>query len=333
MNYKKVWLVFTVAVFLLSAAVLISLRMGYTYIGWGEMFGIMSGSGSGMEAQILIDIRLPRALTAVASGAALALSGAILQSIMQNPLADSGIIGINSGAGLAVLLLLVASGGSIHNVLLIPVFAFLGGLAVAMMVISLSYSKSYGLTPMRVVLNGIAAGAGISALMIVLSLIISSEGHQFAANFLAGTVWGSTWAHVLIVTAGMLIVMPFVISRVKVLDLLSLNTLNIISLGVNIKRERVLLLICATGLSAVSVSVSGGIAFAGLIAPHLARRLIGTGHRFMLPLSAFTGGLLVLTADTLGRTLFFPSALPAGVMVAIIGAPYFIYVLMKSESR
>lgn len=333
MNYKRSWIVFTAAIVLLLGTMLISLKTGYTDIGWGDMFKILTGTSGGSEVQILMDIRLPRVLAAVLSGAALALSGAILQSIMQNPLADSGIIGINSGAGLAVLLFIMLSGGAAAGVFLIPAFAFLGGLTVALLVVSLSYSKKYGLTPMRLILNGIAAGAGISALMIVLSLVVSSESYQFAANFLAGTVWGSTWQHVFIVTAGLAVLLPFVISKVPVLDILSLNTLNIISLGVNIRRERLLLLISAAGLSAVSVSVSGAITFVGLIAPHLARRVMGTGHRFVLPLSALAGGLLVLTADTAGRVLFFPSALPAGVMVAIIGAPYFIYILMKSESR
>jgi len=331
MNYNRPWIIFTAAVALLIAAVLISLKTGYVYIGWGDMFNVLTGRASGSEAEILTGVRLPRVITAILSGAALALSGAILQSIMQNPLADSGIIGINSGAGLAVLLLIIWGGTA--NIFMVLVAAFIGGLGTALMVAALSYSRRYGVTPMRLVLNGVAAGAGISALMIVLSLMISSESYQFAANFIAGTVWGSTWQHVIMAAAGLSLILPVIITRMRVLDILSLGTLNIISLGVNIKKERLLLLICATGLSAVSVSVSGGIAFAGLIAPHLARKLVGRAHRFVLPLSALTGGLLVLAADTAGRTLFFPSALPAGVMVAIIGAPYFIYILMKSENR
>ena len=330
MKYNRQGIVLMAACALLLAAVLVSLKAGYTYIGWGEMFKILTGQG-GSASHILTGIRLPRVIAAVLSGAALALSGAILQSIMQNPLADSGIIGINSGAGLAVLLVIFWGGAA--NIFLIPAAAFIGGLITVLIVTALSYSRRYGVTPMRLVLNGVAAGAGLGAMMIVLSLIISSESYQFAANFLAGTVWGSTWQHVLMSAAGLAVILPFVISRMRVLDILSLGTLNIISLGVNIKKERLLLLICATGLSAVSVSVSGGIAFAGLIAPHLARKLAGRAHRFVLPLSALAGGLLVLLADTAGRTLFFPSALPAGVMVAIIGAPYFIYILMKSENR
>lgn len=111
-----------------------------------------------------------------------------------------------------------------------------------------------------------------------------------------------------------------------------MDTLNAVSLGVNLKKERLILLVCAVGLASASVSVSGAIAFVGLIAPHLSRRLVGAGHKFVLPLSALSGGLLVLLADTIGRTLFFPAALPAGVIVAIIGAPYFIYLLMTTDA-
>ncbi len=331
MTYKKVWFIYTAAGLLLITVMLWGLKTGYTPITRDDISGMLSGE-AGSAGRIFIDIRLPRVITAVLSGAALALSGAILQSVMQNPLADSGIVGINSGAGLAVLLLIIASDGSAH-VLLIPGAAFLGGLAAVFAVIALSYSKTYGLTPMRLVLNGIAAGAGISALMIVLSLIISRESYQFAANFLAGTVWGSTWTHAAIISSGILVILPFVLKKVRVLDILGLGTLNVISLGVNIKKERMLLLACAAGLSAASVSVSGGIAFAGLIAPHLARTIAGTAYKHVLPLSAVMGGVLVLAADTAGRVLFSPAAMPAGIMVAIIGAPYFLYMLMKSESR
>lgn len=329
---KKTVLIFVSTSMLLMLASLISLHSGFTDISVTDTMSALFGQSDTITENILLDIRLPRIMAAILSGMALAWSGAILQSVMQNSLADSGIIGINAGAGLFVVLFLFLAGDFEYSIFLIPVFAFAGGLIVAFAVLALSYRKSYGVRPVRLVLNGIAAGAGISALMIVLSLLMSPESYQFAAGFLAGTVWGASWMHVLVIAAGIVLFLPVVLSRISVLNILSMNTLNVISLGVDLKKERAILLTCAVGLAAVSVSVSGAIAFVGLIAPHFSRRIIGVDHKFVLPLSALSGGLVVLIADTIGRTLFFPAVLPAGVIVAIIGAPYFIYLLMRTDA-
>lgn len=329
---KKPALIFVSASILLMIAAIISLHSGFTDISLTDTMSVLFGGSDEIIENILLDIRLPRIMAAILSGMALALSGAILQSVMQNSLADSGIIGINSGAGLSVVLFLFLIGDFEYSIFLIPVFAFAGGLTAAVTVVLLSYRKNVGIRPIRLVLNGIAAGAGISALMIVLSLLISNESYQFAAGFLAGTVWGASWTHVLIIAAGIVLFLPVALSKISVLNILSMDTLNIISLGVNLKKERMTLLVCAVGLAAASVSVSGGIAFVGLIAPHLSRRIMGVDHKFVLPLSALSGGILVLIADTIGRTLFLPAALPAGIIVAIIGTPYFIYLLMRTDA-
>ncbi len=328
---RPVFIIMTAAALLVAVSIF-SLHIGFTAIGVTDTIGVLFGETDSMTESILFGIRLPRILAAILSGMALAVSGMLLQSVMQNSLADSGIMGINSGAGLFVVLVLFLLEGFEYSLFIIPAAAFTGGLVVAVTVLFLSYRNSLGVQPIRLVLNGIAVGAGISALMIVLSLLISHETYQFAAGFLAGTIWGTSWPHVSIIAAGLILFIPVVSSKISVLNILSMNTLNAISLGVDLKKERLILLVCAVGLASVSVSVSGAIAFVGLVAPHLSRRLVGVDHKFAMPLSALSGGLLVLIADTIGRTLFFPEALPAGVIVAIIGAPYFIYLLMTTDS-
>lgn len=332
MKFKRQIFIIVAASILLVSASIFSLHSGFTYISLMDTMRVLFGQGDSAIENILSGIRLPRILVAILSGMTLAVSGVLLQSVMQNSLSDSGIMGINSGAGLFVVLVLFLLEDFEYSLFIIPVAAFTGGLLAAAIVLFLSYKNSFGVRPIRLVLNGIAVGAGTSALMIVLSLLMSHETYQFAAGFLAGTIWGASWAHVLIIAVGLVLVMPIVFSKISVLNILSMNTLNAISLGVDLKKERMILLVAAVGLSAVSVSVSGGIAFVGLIAPHLSRRLIGVDHKFVLPLSALSGGLLVLVADTIGRTLFFPAALPAGVIVAIIGTPYFMYLLMKTDA-
>ncbi|HIV81517.1 MAG TPA: iron ABC transporter permease [Candidatus Salinicoccus merdavium] len=332
MKFKKPIFIIVTAALLLVSASIFSLQSGFTEITLTDTIGVFFGPADTNTESILLGIRLPRILAAVLSGAALALSGVMLQSVMQNSLADSGIIGINSGAGLFVVLVLFLLEDFEYSLFIIPVAAFTGGLLVAIIVLFLSYRNSIGVKPIRLILNGIAVGAGVSALMIVLSLLMSHETYQFAAGFLAGTIWGTSWAHVWILAAGLILFLPVVSSKISIMNILRMDTLNAVSLGVNLKKERLILLVCAVGLASASVSVSGAIAFVGLIAPHLSRRLVGAGHKFVLPLSALSGGLLVLLADTIGRTLFFPAALPAGVIVAIIGAPYFIYLLMTTDA-
>lgn len=332
MKFKRQTNIIMMAAILLITASVFSLQTGFTEISVTDTIGVLFGQSDNMTESILFGIRLPRILVAVLSGMALALSGMLLQSVMQNALADSGIIGINSGAGLSVVLVLFLLEGFEYSLFIIPVAAFTGGLLVAVIVFFLSYRNGIGVRPIRLVLNGVAVGAGVSALMIVVSLLMSHETYQFAAGFLAGTIWGTSWPHVWIIAAGLILIMPVVLSKIQVLNILRMNTLNAISLGVDLKKERIVLLVCAVGLASVSVSVSGGIAFVGLVAPHLSRRLIGVDHKLVMPLSALSGGLLVLIADTAGRILFFPEALPAGVIVAIIGAPYFIYLLMTTDA-
>lgn len=332
MKFKRQTNIIMMAAILLLTASVFSLQTGFTEISVTDTIGVLFGQSDNMTESILFGIRLPRILVAVLSGMALALSGMLLQSVMQNALADSGIIGINSGAGLSVVLVLFLLEGFEYSLFIIPVAAFTGGLLVAVIVFFLSYRNGIGVRPIRLVLNGVAVGAGVSALMIVVSLLMSHETYQFAAGFLAGTIWGTSWPHVWIIAAGLILIMPVVLSKIQVLNILRMNTLNAISLGVDLKKERIVLLVCAVGLASVSVSVSGGIAFVGLVAPHLSRRLIGVDHKLVMPLSALSGGLLVLIADTAGRILFFPEALPAGVIVAIIGAPYFIYLLMTTDA-
>lgn len=329
---KRPMIIIVIAAVLLVTASIFSLHSGFTYISVTDTMRVLFGQSDSITESVLFGIRMPRILVAILSGMALAVSGVLLQSVMQNSLADSGLMGINAGAGLFVVLVLFLLGDFEFSLFIIPVAAFTGGLMVAVTVLFLSYRKSFGVRPIRLVLNGVAAGAGVSALMIVLSLLMSHETYQFAAGFLAGTVWGVSWAHVWIMAAGLILFLPVIFLKISVLNILSMNTLNVISLGVDLKKERLILLVCAVGLAAVSASVSGGIAFVGLIAPHLSRRLAGVDHKYVLPLSALSGGVLVLIADTVGRTLFFPEALPAGVIVAIIGAPYFIYLLMRTDA-
>lgn len=185
--------------------------------------------------------------------------------------------------------------------------------------------------PTRMLLTGIGIAAGISSAMIVLTLRLSPEKYQFVATWLAGSIWGSNWKFVWALLPFILVLVPLVLAKARVLNVLNLGDQTASGLGAPVECERMILLAAAAVLAGACVSVSGGIGFVGLIGPHLARRLVGPKHQFLLPASALVGSLLVLVADTLGRVILQPSEIPAGILVAILGAPYFLYLLSRTK--
>lgn len=295
-----------------------------------ELIKTLFLQGTEQQHLILYEFRLPRIIISVLVGAGLAVSGAVLQGITRNALADPGIIGINAGAGLMVILIVTSfPKNQMVTAFTLPVAALVGAGIAAIIIYALSYKKNEGIAPIRLLLNGIGVAAGISALTINLVLIISPLEYQFVATWMAGSVWGSNWKYVFSLLPWILIILPIVFIKSNMLNVLNLNEDTSIALGVKIEKERRTLLALAVALAAASVSVSGGIGFVGLISPHLSRRLVGANHKIILPVTALVGGLLVIVADTVGRTLFAPSEIPAGIVVAVIGAPYFLYLLRR----
>ena len=319
--------IFTV---LLIVLFLVSLNTGVIRIDPVTVIKTIFGSGEPRDELLLFEFRLPRITIAVLIGMGLAVSGAVLQGIVKNPLADPGIIGINAGAGLAVMLFVSYFSTELGNsVFIMPFLAFIGAGTAAVVIYAFSYKKNEGVSPIRLILVGVAVAAGISALMIVLTLKLDPKTYDFVATWLAGSIWGSNWNFVLALLPWLVVLIPFVYMKSRVLDVMNLGDHTAVSLGMNLEKERRILLAAAVGLAAASVSVSGGIGFVGLIAPHMTRRLVGNKHKYVIPICALIGAVLVLTADTLGRVILQPAEIPTGVVVAIIGAPYFLYLLAK----
>ena len=315
---------------LLIIIFLLSLNTGLIKIDPLTVINTFSGNGSEQDELLLLEFRLPRIVIAVLIGMGLAVSGTVLQGVVKNPLADPGIIGINAGAGLAVMIFVIYFSTELGNsVFIMPIVAFIGAGITAVVIYAFSYKKDEGVSPIRLILVGVAVAAGISALMIVLTLRIDPESYSFVATWLAGSIWGTSWNFVLALLPWLVILIPFVYFKSRVLDVMNLGDATAVSLGMNLERERRWLLAAAVALAAASVSVSGAIGFVGLIAPHMTRRLVGETHKYVIPIAALIGAVLVLTADTLGRLILQPAEIPTGVVVAIIGAPYFLYLLAK----
>lgn len=327
---KKQRILFIVLLSLIVLTTFISAGIGYSTLSFNRLLPTFLGQGTFKEEFVLFSVRLPRIIITILAGMALALSGSILQSITRNDLADPGIIGINSGAGVAVsiffLFIPIQPGSFVY---LLPLVAFVGALITAFFIYILSYNRETGLQPVRLILVGVGFSMALSGLMIVFISSADRQKVDFIANWMAGNIWGTDWPFILALLPWLIILIPFTLYKANKLNLLNLNEPVAIGVGVAIEKERITLLLAAVALAASAVSVTGGIAFVGLMAPHIAKSLVGPRHQLFIPISILIGGWLLLFADTIGRNVIEPNGIPAGVVVALIGAPYFMYLLMR----
>lgn len=279
-------------------------------------------------AFIIWELRLPRIVLAILVGAALAIAGAILQSIVRNPLASPDVIGITSGAALAAVLFLVllSSHLSIHW---LPFAAMLGALIAALAVVSLTWKN--GISPSRMVLVGIGLAAAMGAGTTLLIVISDDSAAMTAYVWLTGSLYAAQWQDVQGLLPWLLVTVPLCLIFTRHADAMALGDSVAEGLGVAILRSRLVLLACSVALAGAAVAFAGGLSFVGLIAPHLAAKLVGRNLARLIPMSALVGALIVLYADLLGRVAFLPKDLPAGIFVAGIGAPFFVYLLHRTR--
>ena len=308
---------------LAAGACLLGTVKGAAGLSLPEVWQALTGEGNGGSAQIVRNIRLPRVLTGAAVGMNLALAGTLLQGVLRNSLADPHIIGVSAGAGLTGILILVMIPQA--EALLTPA-AFVGAIGAAALVYALAWNG--GLRPGRVILAGVAVaalfGAGITSL-----LIFYSDRVHGALAWMAGGLAARTWPHVYMVWPYALVGGLIAMAMAGRLNLLQLGDDVARSLGLAVEKTRLLLIALAALLAASAVSVAGLLGFVGLIVPHAARLLIGSDHRFLLPAAGLLGAATVTFCDTIARTAFAPLELPVGVLMAALGAPFFLYLLRK----
>ncbi len=272
--------------------------------------------------------RLPRILTAFLVGAALATSGTIMQSITRNPLAEPGILGVSAGAGLAAVALIVWFRDVPLS--LLPWAAFGGALATSAAIYVLSW-KHGGSTPVRLILIGVALASVLGSLTSFMLVFGDITDVQQAYVWLAGSIYGRNWSHVRALGAWLLALLPVAFLMARQLNALSLGDEIARGLGTRVEAQRLVLLAISAALAAAAVAVAGTIGFVGLVAPHITRRLVGPSHEGLLPVAALFGGALLVLADLIGRWVIAPSELPIGIVTALIGAPYFMYLLYRTR--
>jgi iron complex transport system permease protein len=282
-----------------------------------------------MGKDILLSIRLPRVLVSILMGMALGASGAVLQGILRNPLADPYILGISSGAALAAAFGII-TGLSIFGIVTIPLLAFIGALITGVFVGALGWKRG-GFWPDRLLLAGVGLGFLFSAMLMLLMSLSSDEGLRRATLWIFGDLSIADWSIIpygfIFITAGLAVAM----ARARALNALMLGDDLAHSLGFSPRKERFLLFISVGFMTAASVSLGGMIGFIGLLIPHIGRFIVGSDSRVLIPVSAIGGGVLLCIADLIGKSIVSPMELPAGIITAILGAPYFLYLLRRKD--
>lgn len=322
---KYIILISLLVIFIIS--LFLSVGMGAINVSPKEIIQALTIKKGTANYHIIWNIRLPRTMVSVLVGASLSLSGAIIQGVMRNSLASPSIIGVSSGAGFTALLILILFPQYYH---LVPLGAFVGAFIVTMLIYGLAWKD--GLLPNRLILAGVAVnsllGAGNNALLTFFPDRVSG-----VINFMVGGLNGVTWADVHSV-------LPYVIVGV-IIALMLPDKLNILvlgdevatGLGVNVERLRFIFIILSSLLAGSAVSIVGLLGFVGLIVPHITRLIIGADYRFLFPAAVLLGAIVVLICDLLARTLFSPIEIPVGIIMSVLGAPFFLYLLRSKGAK
>ncbi len=333
MKNNKYILILLSLIALIFLTFVISINTGSLSISTVDIIKTLFGQGSKSHNIAIFSLRLPRIILAILVGCALALSGAILQAVTKNDLADAGILGINSGAALFVVVYIYFMNGNVYDgvsnttIFTMPMVSLIGALFGTFLVYSLSYKN--GINPSRLLLIGIGINIFFTSILTIFQLRFSTQEFNRVMNWISGSIWGTNWNYVYAVLPFILIFSFITYYKSRYLDVLNLGEEISTGFGVEVERERRKLIFVAVVLAGISTSVAGNITFLGLISPHIARQLVGPNHKRLLPVCALVGSTILLISDTIARNIISPMELPIGIVVSIIGVPYFLYLLLK----
>lgn len=324
-NKKRAYII--VSLITLAIILFVSLRQGSVDITIKELFEGLFSKNTSNNYEIVRDLRMPRVFIAVLIGANLSIAGVLLQAVIRNPLADPYVTGISSGASLvsvAIMIFMPSIG------IMRPIFGFLGGAVSCAIVYIFAYKKE--LSPIRIVLVGAAINAlfgGFTSMMTTSLGMGASNIQRWLQGSLATVKWSDV--HIILIYSVIGIVLALLLSRNC--NILMLGNKNAKSLGINGDVQMIIITAVAVFLSSISTSVGGVISFVGLVVPHICRMIIGSDHKYLIPFSGIIGANLLLLADTLGRVIMKPYEVPVGIIMAIIGAPFFLYILRRSDIK
>lgn len=324
---RKQVICFIVAIVTLIVMMFLSLISGGSTVNSNDLFTLLFNSSEVNEIAriIILEIRVPRLIAAICVGATLAASGTMIKAVMRNPLADPGLLGIQTGASLFAMLILL-----VYPIMIpyLPIAAFLGGLLAYIALTFLAYKD--GIQPLRLILAGVAVNSLFGSAIGIIT-IYNSDRIQTALTWLNGSLVSISMSDARILVFYSILALFLAFLAIPKCNLLALDDMTITNLGENLGLIRLVIASIAVLLCSISVSLVGIIGFVGLVIPHIATLLVGTNHKIMLPFSIIIGSLFVLSADTLQMMIFAPTEMPVGIIISMIGAPFFLFLLRKQN--
>jgi len=335
-SLKRYSTVIVVSIILILAAMYISISNGTYDISIKDLIDTIFRINPDPNNDLVIfEFRLPRVVIGALVGFGFGIAGTVIQGVTKNGLADPGILGINAGAGMAIVLFMFLFQGNINNtgwfsVFAMPLFGLIGGLTSAILIYLFAW-KNGRLDTQRLILVGIAISSGLGAVSLFISLKMNPSDFEMATVWINGSIWNANWKYILSIIPWVVVLFPVILKKAFILDLFQLEENTVKSLGISTEREKAILLLSAIGIVSACVSVSGNIGFVGLLAPHISKSLVGIQHKRAIPVAGLVGMLLVIVSDFIGRTVFAPAELSVGIVISIVGIPYFVYLLLKAK--